>query len=88
MAYKQNLSLEAAGVPIIGTTPDSIDLAEDRERFQKLLNDLGLKQPVNGIAASDDEAIAIAERDGLHPNEMHVDRLRRGLARVEANEGA
>ncbi|PKP74278.1 MAG: carbamoyl phosphate synthase large subunit [Alphaproteobacteria bacterium HGW-Alphaproteobacteria-6] len=53
------------GIPILGTTPDAIDLAEDRERFQKLLHQLGLKQPVNGIAASDDQAIAIAGRIGF-----------------------
>ncbi|MCR9150226.1 MAG: carbamoyl-phosphate synthase large subunit [Rhodobacteraceae bacterium] len=58
-------ALSDEGIPILGTTPDAIDLAEDRERFQKLLNDLGLKQPVNGIAASDAEAIAIAERVGF-----------------------
>ncbi|WBU56887.1 carbamoyl-phosphate synthase large subunit [Paracoccus sediminicola] len=57
--------LEAAGIPILGTSPDAIDLAEDRERFQKMLNELGLKQPVNGIAHSDDEARAIAEKVGF-----------------------
>ncbi len=58
-------ALEEEGIPILGTTPDAIDLAEDRERFQKLLNDLGLKQPVNGIAHSDDEAREIAARVGF-----------------------
>ncbi|MDW4549576.1 carbamoyl-phosphate synthase large subunit [Defluviimonas sp. D31] len=58
-------ALEAEGIPILGTTPDAIDLAEDRERFQKLLNQLGLKQPVNGIASSDEQAVAIAERVGF-----------------------
>ena len=53
-------ALDEAGIPILGTTPDAIDLAEDRERFQKLVNDLGLKQPHNGIAHSDAEALAIA----------------------------
>ncbi|MDB6177080.1 carbamoyl-phosphate synthase large subunit [Paracoccus sp. Z330] len=57
--------LEAEGIPILGTTPDAIDLAEDRERFQDLLNRLELKQPINGIAHSDEEAIAIAERIGF-----------------------
>ncbi|MFZ9948774.1 MAG: carbamoyl-phosphate synthase large subunit, partial [Gemmobacter sp.] len=57
-------ALEAEGIPILGTTPDAIDLAEDRERFQKLLHDLGLIQPVNGIAASRDAAFAIAGRIG------------------------
>jgi carbamoyl-phosphate synthase large subunit len=58
-------ALEAEGIPILGTTPDAIDLAEDRERFQKLLNDLNLKQPVNGIASSDEQAVEIAERVGF-----------------------
>ena len=58
-------ALEEEGIPILGTTPDAIDLAEDRERFQKLLNDLGLKQPVNGIASSDEQAFAIAEKVGF-----------------------
>ncbi|MBK1649336.1 carbamoyl-phosphate synthase large subunit [Rhabdochromatium marinum] len=49
--------LEAAGVPIIGTSPDSIDLAEDRERFQQLIHQLGLKQPPNCTARSEDEAL-------------------------------
>ncbi|WBU64306.1 carbamoyl-phosphate synthase large subunit [Paracoccus aerodenitrificans] len=57
--------LEAAGIPILGTTPDAIDLAEDRERFQHMLNELNLKQPVNGIAHSDEEARAIAEKVGF-----------------------
>jgi carbamoyl-phosphate synthase large subunit len=58
-------ALEAEGIPILGTTPDAIDLAEDRERFQKLLHDLNLKQPINGIAQSDAQAIEIAERIGF-----------------------
>jgi carbamoyl-phosphate synthase large subunit len=57
-------ALEAAGVPIIGTSPDSIDLAEDRERFQALLARLGLKQPDNGIATNVPDALRIAERIG------------------------
>ena len=52
--------LEAAGAPIIGTSPDSIDLAEDRERFQKLVDRLGLKQPPNCTARSHEQAIAMA----------------------------
>ncbi len=56
--------LQAAGVPILGTSPDSIDLAEDRERFAKLVQQLGLKQPANGIARSRDEALRVAERIG------------------------
>ncbi|MGD2127831.1 MAG: carbamoyl-phosphate synthase large subunit [Lysobacterales bacterium] len=56
--------LEAAGVPIIGTTPDSIDLAEDRERFQKLLERLHLKQPPNRTATDPEQAVALAEEIG------------------------
>ncbi|MFA7656308.1 carbamoyl-phosphate synthase large subunit [Acidithiobacillus thiooxidans] len=56
--------LEAAGVPIIGTTPDSIDLAEDRERFQQLLQRLGLRQPENAIARSAPEALSKARELG------------------------
>ncbi len=56
--------LEAAGIPILGTTPDAIDLAEDRERFQELLHELGLRQPRNGIAHSGEEAFAIAAEVG------------------------
>ena len=52
--------LEAAGVPIIGTTPDAIDRAEDRERFQQMIEKLGLKQPPNATARSFDEALAKA----------------------------
>jgi len=61
---KLALPLERAGVPIIGTSPDSIDLAEDRERFAALLNRLGIKQPENGIARSYDEAFQIAGKLG------------------------
>ncbi|WP_084861392.1 carbamoyl-phosphate synthase large subunit [Salibaculum halophilum] len=57
--------LEAAGIPILGTPPDAIDLAEDRERFQALVGKLGLKQPSNGLASSDAEALAIAESIGF-----------------------
>jgi carbamoyl-phosphate synthase large subunit len=56
--------LQAAGVPILGTSPDSIDLAEDRERFASLVQRLNLKQPANGIARSRDEALRVAERIG------------------------
>ena len=61
---KLSLALESAGIPILGTSPDAIDLAEDRERFQKLLNDLKLRQPANGLARSQDEAEKVAERIG------------------------
>jgi len=57
-------ALEQAGIPILGTSPDAIDLAEDRERFAALITRLGLRQPANGIARSRDEAIAVAERIG------------------------
>ncbi|MBK8816453.1 MAG: carbamoyl-phosphate synthase large subunit [Methylococcaceae bacterium] len=57
-------ALEAAGVPIIGTSPDSIDLAEDRERFQKLLERLNLKQPPNATARSVEQAINAAKELG------------------------
>ena len=58
-------ALEAAGSPILGTTPDAIDLAEDRERFQSLVTELGLKQPKNGIAHTDAEALEIAADIGF-----------------------
>jgi carbamoyl-phosphate synthase large subunit len=61
---KLALPLERAGVPIIGTSPDSIDLAEDREKFAVLLKQLEIKQPDNGIARSYDEAFKVAERLG------------------------
>jgi len=57
--------LEAAGVPVIGTTPDCIDLAEDRERFQQVINELGLKQPPNRLASSTDAAVAGAAEIGF-----------------------
>ena len=58
-------ALEAAGVPILGTTPDAIDLAEDRDRFSRLLKKLKLRQPENGIAHSGAEAKKIAKRIGF-----------------------
>jgi carbamoyl-phosphate synthase large subunit len=61
---KLALDLERAGVPIIGTSPDSIDVAEDRERFQQLLHALGLKQPPNRTARTEDAAIALANEIG------------------------
>ncbi len=57
-------NLEACGVPIIGTTPDSIDLAEDRERFQRLLQRLDLQQPPNRTARTEGEAVALAAEIG------------------------
>jgi carbamoyl-phosphate synthase large subunit len=56
--------LEKAGVPIIGTTPDAIDMAEDRERFQKMLQVLGLKQPPNRTARTEQEALRLADEIG------------------------
>ena len=56
--------LEANGVPIIGTSPDSIDIAEDRERFQKLIHKLKLKQPPNRTARSAQKALALAAEIG------------------------
>ena len=61
---KLALDLERAGVPIIGTSPDSIDVAEDRERFQKLLNELGLKQPPNRTARTEEQALVLAQEIG------------------------
>ncbi|GLQ34938.1 carbamoyl-phosphate synthase large chain [Amylibacter marinus] len=56
--------LEAEGIPILGTSPDAIDLAEDRERFQQMLESLDLKQPYNGIAHNDEECFTIAKDVG------------------------
>ena len=56
--------LEAAGVPIVGTTPDAIDMAEDRERFQQMLHTLGLKQPPNRTARNEADALRLAEEIG------------------------
>jgi carbamoyl-phosphate synthase large subunit len=57
-------ALEAAGAPIIGTTPDSIDIAEDRERFQQLVRKLGLKQPANASARKEEQAVLLAREVG------------------------
>ncbi len=61
---KLALDLEANGVPIIGTSPDSIDMAEDRERFQKLLHELGLRQPPNRTARTEAQAMLLAQEIG------------------------
>ena len=61
---KLALDLERAGVPIIGTSPDSIDIAEDRERFQKLLHELGLRQPPNRTARTEEAALKLAQEIG------------------------
>jgi carbamoyl-phosphate synthase large subunit len=57
--------LEEAGAPIIGTSPDSIDVAEDRERFQKLVKRLGLKQPANATARNEEQAVQLAREVGF-----------------------
>jgi carbamoyl-phosphate synthase large subunit len=62
---KLSQRLSAAGIPVLGTSADAIDIAEDRERFQTLLHRLGLLQPENGIARSTEEAEAITERIGF-----------------------
>ncbi|MDU0810140.1 MAG: carbamoyl-phosphate synthase large subunit [Burkholderia sp.] len=61
---KLALDLEMHSVPIIGTSPDMIDMAEDRERFKKLLQDLGLRQPLSRIARTEDEVLKLAEEVG------------------------
>ena len=83
--------LEAAGVPVLGTSPDAIDLAEDRDRFKHVLSDLGLRQPVNGVASTLEEAEAVAEEVGypvlirpsyvLGGRAMEIVRDHAGLAR-------
>ncbi len=61
---KLSQALAREGIPILGTSADAIDIAEDRERFQRLLHSLGLRQPENGIARSAAEAETIADRIG------------------------
>jgi carbamoyl-phosphate synthase large subunit len=62
---KLSRALEQAGAPIIGTSPESIDVAEDRERFQALVRDLGLKQPANATARTEDQAVKLAREVGF-----------------------
>ena len=62
---KLSRALEEAGAPIIGTSPDSIDVAEDRERFQALVKNLGLKQPANATARTEDQAVRLAKEVGF-----------------------
>jgi carbamoyl-phosphate synthase large subunit len=62
---KLSRALEAAGAPIIGTSPDSIDVAEDRERFQALVRKLGLKQPANATARTEEQAVQLAREVGF-----------------------
>ncbi|MGH8149310.1 MAG: carbamoyl-phosphate synthase large subunit [Steroidobacteraceae bacterium] len=61
---KLSRALEEAGAPIIGTSPDSIDVAEDRERFQRLVRDIGLKQPANATARTEEQAVRLAREVG------------------------
>jgi carbamoyl-phosphate synthase large subunit len=62
---KLSRALEAAGAPIIGTSPDSIDVAEDRERFQQLVRRLGLRQPANATARNEEQAVLLAREVGF-----------------------
>ncbi|HZF17728.1 MAG TPA: carbamoyl-phosphate synthase large subunit [Steroidobacteraceae bacterium] len=62
---KLSRALQAAGAPIIGTSPDSIDVAEDRERFQQLVKKLDLKQPANATARTEEQAVALAKEVGF-----------------------
>ncbi len=62
---KLSRALEAAGAPIIGTSPDSIDVAEDRERFQALVRKLGLKQPANATARNEEQGVQLAREVGF-----------------------
>jgi carbamoyl-phosphate synthase large subunit len=62
---KLSRALEEAGAPIIGTTPDAIDVAEDRERFQKLVKQLNLKQPANATARTEEQAVLLAREVGF-----------------------
>jgi carbamoyl-phosphate synthase large subunit len=62
---KLSRALEAAGAPIIGTSPDSIDVAEDRERFQALVHTLGLKQPANATARNEEQGLRLAREVGF-----------------------
>jgi carbamoyl-phosphate synthase large subunit len=88
-------ALEEARIPILGTSPDAIDLAEDRRRFQELLQRLGLRQPENGVATSAEEAQAVAARIGypvvirpsyvLGGRAMEIVHEPQGLARYMAN---
>ncbi|MGQ3075901.1 MAG: carbamoyl-phosphate synthase large subunit, partial [Ferrovibrionaceae bacterium] len=80
-------ALEAAKVPILGTSPDAIDLAEDRERFQQLLHRLNLRQPPNGIARSEAEARAVAEEIG-YPVVIRPSYVLGGRAMEIARDGA
>ncbi len=83
---KLALDLEANGVPIIGTSPDMIDAAEDRERFQKLLNELQLRQPPNRTARTEDEALSLALEIG-YPLVVRPSYVLGGRAMEIVNDG-
>ena len=83
---KLALDLEANGVPIIGTSPDMIDAAEDRERFQKLLNDLKLRQPPNRTARTEEEALSLALEIG-YPLVVRPSYVLGGRAMEIVNDG-
>jgi carbamoyl-phosphate synthase large subunit len=83
---KLALDLEANGVPIIGTSPDMIDAAEDRERFQKLLNELGLRQPPNRTARTETEALKLALEIG-YPLVVRPSYVLGGRAMEIVNDG-
>ncbi len=80
-------ALEAAGVPILGTSPDAIDLAEQRDRFQALINDLGLLQPPAGIARNPQEARAVADETG-YPVVIRPSHVLGGRAMEIVHDGA
>jgi len=80
-------ALEAAGVPILGTSPDAIDLAEERGRFQELINELGLLQPPAGIARSPQEARAVADATG-YPVVIRPSHVLGGRAMEIVHDGA
>jgi len=78
-------ALEAAGAKVLGTSPDAIDLAEDRERFGRLLDELNILQPENGLARSENEALAVAQRIG-YPVLLRPSYVLGGRAMVVAHD--
>jgi carbamoyl-phosphate synthase large subunit len=88
---KLSRALAAAGAPIIGTTPDSIDIAEDRERFQQLVKNLGLKQPANATARTEEQAVQLAREVGfplvVRPSYVRQPRTARSLPRSRRRSG-
>src|SRR3546814_7640752 len=76
-------ALQAAGVPIIGTSPDAIDQAEDRERFQQMVQKLGLLQPANRTARSVEDGVRHAEEIGYPRSEEHTSELQ-SLMRISS----